>query len=77
MMHKAIKCEWIGAGEGCELAAQEHVSYCEQHQARVYQKGSRLRRRHKDISTAASVSDLVSMINDIALELESEQELGG
>ena len=71
-MTMTTTCEWIGEGEGCALPAQEAHSYCADHRARVYQKGSSLRRRHKDIRTAAAVSDVISLINDIAAELEAE-----
>jgi hypothetical protein len=66
-------CEWIGSGEGCDHQAVQGRSYCEQHVWRVYQKGSGLRTRRKDIQRANAVWDTISMIDGIAAELEAEE----
>lgn len=69
------KCTYIGLhNEGCEHTSIEGRSYCDRHYPIVYRAGSGLRRRHKDIRTAASVCDMASMFNDIVLELEQEGE---
>lgn len=46
--------------------------YCEQHYALMYQKGSALRKRHKDQRRANSIRELVSDFNAVVEELELE-----
>lgn len=67
-----MKCQWIGNGESCEHESVENRSYCEQHLWRVYQKGTALGKRKKDIRRAQSVWDLQSAINEAVAELEQE-----
>ena len=56
----------------CGKPALPGKSYCEEHYPIVYNVGSALRKRHKDIRTARAVQDLQQMILDIAEELEDE-----
>jgi len=46
--------------------------YCTQHYERMYQKGSALRKRHKDTRRADAVRQLVSDFNAVIEELENE-----
>ena len=41
----------------------------------MYQKGTALRKRKKDIERAEAVWDIASMFNDVVAELESEGEI--
>lgn len=47
-------------------------SYCHEHYPVVYNVGSALRKRHKDIRVKTSIEDLVQLIIDINEELEDE-----
>ena len=74
-MTNTTTCTYIGPHmQGCTHTTLEGKSYCEQHYPLVYQVGSGLRSRHKDMRHAASVWDLESMFNEIVLELEQEGE---
>jgi len=69
------KCTYIGPTSlvgTCTHTSIEGRSYCAQHYPIVYKEGSGLRKRHKDLRTAASVWDLTSVFNDVVLELEQE-----
>lgn len=46
--------------------------YCSEHYELMYQKGSSLRKRHKDIARANSVRMIESLFNDAVAELEAE-----
>lgn len=72
MDQKPDKCTWIGAGEHCEHDAVEGRSYCEQHLWQVYQKGTNLRKRHKDIRVADSVWNIEDAFNEAVRELQEE-----
>lgn len=65
-------CTWIGKGEGCTHPAVEGKSYCEHHVWLVYQKGTQLSKRKKDIRVASSVHFWESLFNEAVEELESE-----
>jgi hypothetical protein len=65
------KCTWIGGGEGCCKPVKLR-SYCEDHVWRVYQQGSHLSRRRKDIRTANQVHVWESLFNEALEELEAE-----
>ena len=72
-------CTWIGPEqEGpvfrytCTCPALPGRAYCEEHFERVYQVGSALRKRHKDIRRANAVWDLESELNRAVEELEAE-----
>jgi hypothetical protein len=62
-------CEWRS---GCDHPALEGKSYCEEHVWLVYQKGSALSKRKKDIRVANRVHELESLINDAVAELIDE-----
>ncbi len=68
----ATKCQWIGEGELCSHTALEGQSYCAEHYARVYQKGTARARRKKDIRVANTVWDLESEFNAAVQELIEE-----
>jgi hypothetical protein len=65
-------CTYIGGGEGCTHTAIEGRSYCEQHYALVYQRGTARARRKKDLRRAHAIWDLQSAFNDAVAELEAE-----
>ena len=71
-----MKCLWIGQGEGCDHAATHERGYCDQHLWRVYQKGTALARRKKDIRRANRIQDIQSEFNQIIQELELEGKIG-
>jgi hypothetical protein len=58
----------------CGVASNGYSSYCDEHYPVVYQVGSGLRKRHKDIRVAESVHTLESMFHEAVAELESEGE---
>lgn len=66
------KCTWIGSGEGCSHTVVEGRSYCEEHLWRVYQKGTQLGKRKKDIRVAQSVHFWENLFNEALVELELE-----
>lgn len=70
-----MKCQWIGEGEGCQHEAVNGRSYCEHHLWQVYQKGTNLGKRKKDMRVAASVWDIESEFNAAVQELEAEGEI--
>jgi hypothetical protein len=68
------KCTWIGKGEGCGKSRQMR-SYCADHVWRVYQQGTHLNRRKKDIKTANQVHIWESLFNEVVEELEAEGDV--
>jgi hypothetical protein len=58
----------------CGAASNGYSSYCEEHYPVVYQVGSGLRKRHKDIRVAEAVHTLESLFHECVAELESEGE---
>lgn len=67
-----MNCQWIGNGEGCSHTALEHRSYCEQHLWQVYQKGTNLGKRKKDLRIVDSVRLMEQLFNEAVDELENE-----
>lgn len=67
-----MKCTWIGSGQGCVHDAAVGRSYCEDHLWKVYQKGTQLGKRKKDIRVAESVHFWENLFNEAVEELESE-----
>jgi hypothetical protein len=65
-------CTWIGNGEGCSHPTVGDRSYCEHHIWRVYQKGTHLSKRKKDIKTARTVHFWESLMDEAVAELEAE-----
>ena len=47
-------------------------NYCPEHHALVYQKGTSLRKRGKDIKRANAVRDLISDFDSVIAQLEAE-----
>jgi hypothetical protein len=68
-------CTWIGNGERCTHTVVDGRSYCEDHLWRVYQKGTHLSKRKKDMRIAASVFLIESLFNEAVEELIEEGEL--
>ena len=78
---RALGCQWIGAEQdpeqarvtycGCRELVRDTV-YCTQHHPQMYQKGTALRKRKKDIRRADQCRDLVSLFNEAVEELVNE-----
>jgi len=73
-------CMYMGEGqqslEGCcGLPSIEHKSYCSEHVWTVYQQGSNLARRHKDIRRAEAYWNLESEFHQAVEELIEEGEI--
>ena len=66
------KCTWIGKGERCQHHTLPGRNYCEQHIWTVYQKGTQLGKRKKDIRVATSVFFWEGLMNEAVEELEAE-----
>lgn len=69
------KCLWVGRGEGCSETAVAGRSYCEHHLWLVYNKGSNLSKRKKDIRTATGVRFWENLMNEAYEELLAEGEI--
>jgi hypothetical protein len=67
--------KWLGPSPYCAGPVVEGYSYCAEHVEQMYQKGTALRKRKKDIKRAEAVWDIASMFNDVVAELESEGEI--
>ena len=67
--------KWLGPTPYCGKSVVDGYSYCEEHVAQMYVKGSALRKRHADLRRAASIQDISSLFNDVVAELEAEGEL--
>ena len=68
-------CQYIGAHghrPTCTHAAVPGFSYCAEHLAIVYQKGTARARRKKDERVAATVWSVVDSFNEAVAELEAE-----
>lgn len=68
-------CQYIGPDStkpSCNCKAVVGRNYCEEHFAIVYQKGTALRKRHKDIKRVDSVRLIESLMNEAIAELEEE-----
>ena len=69
------KCQYIGADHtqpSCKCDAVIGRNYCEEHAAIIYQKGSSLRKRHKDVKKVDSIRLIESLMNEAIAELEEE-----
>jgi hypothetical protein len=74
--YQQSQCEWIEpypleSTQRCGDRQLAGCLYCEPHLARVGQKGTALRRRHKDIRLAQTVQSIDSLFNDVVAELEA------
>ena len=56
---------------GCKDLVEGKL-YCAEHYAIMYQKGTALRKRKKDIKRAEAVRDLISDFDAVIAELEAE-----
>ena len=69
-------CTWIGTNSRLQPVCCRPVvpgrSYCTEHLWQVYQEGTHLRRRSRDIRTAESVHLWESLFNEAVEELEQE-----
>lgn len=65
----------LGPTPYCGLPVVEGYSYCEEHLDSMYQKGTALRRRSKDIKRAEAVWNIESLFHEVVAELEAEGEL--
>jgi CDGSH-type Zn-finger protein len=72
-------CQWIGPEQQgpiykrlCSCGSLEGRSYCDGHLAQVYQVGTALYKRRKDIRRATAVWDISSDLNTVIQELEAE-----
>ena len=82
MNNDTTACQWIGPTAEyarlqptCCRPAVAGRSYCDLHLYRVYQEGTALRKRHKDLRTANTVWDLEQLFQEAVEELEAEGEL--
>lgn len=66
------KCQWIGHGQGCSNDIVKDRSYCEDHIWIVYQKGTALGKRRKDLRTVDQIRILDDLMNQAIQELELE-----
>ena len=69
------KCQYIGAstrGPCCENPSLEGRSYCEEHLWLVYQKGTHLARRKKDLARVDSIREWETLFDEAVQELEAE-----
>jgi hypothetical protein len=69
------KCQYIGSDShtpSCGCDAVIGRSYCEEHFAIVYQKGTALRKRHKEIKKVDMARLVESLMNEAIAELEAE-----
>jgi len=70
-------CTYIGPNPHrqlptCTQPAVEARSYCLEHMAIVYQKGTARRKRHKEIRQVEDIRQWESLINEAVEQLESE-----
>lgn len=65
-------CEWIGKGEGCQHPVVEGRSYCQDHLFLVYQQGTALGRRKKDIKRVDNIREIETLMNEAIEELIAE-----
>jgi hypothetical protein len=65
-------CRWIGQGERCSKDAVKDRSYCEDHIWLVYQKGTALGKRKKDLRSVDNIRLLSQLIDEAVQELEAE-----
>ena len=63
-------CQWTQCS--CSNAVEPDRAYCSEHLALVYQKGSGLRRRHREVRTVDRVRLVEELMNEAIAELEAE-----
>ena len=73
------KCQWIGKKPAlvpaCKCDAIIGRSYCKDHIWLVYQQGTAIRKRKKDISRAAAIWDIESEFHEAVAELIAAGEI--
>lgn len=73
------ECQWIGNSPtmrpSCSCKAIEGRSYCRDHLWLVYQEGTAVRKRKKDIRRAEAYWNLESEFHDAVAELVEEGEI--
>jgi len=73
------ECQWIGNSPtlqpSCSCKVVPGRSYCEEHLWQVYQQGTAMRKRKKDIRRAEAYWNLESELHDIVSELVEEGEI--
>ena len=73
---RALGCQWLGTNpSGSYCGSKELVPgqcYCTEHWPQMYQKGTSLRKRKKDIKRANAIWDWESEFNAAVTELEAE-----
>ena len=67
--------KWLGPSPYCAKPVVDGYSYCTEHVEQMYQKGTALRKRKKDIKRAEALWDIESMFHEVVAELEAEGEL--
>jgi len=66
-----ITCEWKdNNGLECQAQSRPHKAYCDEHYPLVYQVGTALRKRKKDIRVADRIREIESTLHEAYLELE-------
>lgn len=70
-------CQYIGPkrtqpGACCNTSMHAWASYCTEHFPIVYQEGTALRRRKKDIKVATNTFDLIAEFESVISELTLE-----
>lgn len=63
------ECQWT---LGCTHKPLENRAYCEDHLWQVYQRGTNLGRRKKDLRTVDSVRTWQTLMDEAVAELEDE-----
>lgn len=69
-------CQWISdeatTADCHEPVISEGKSYCEHHHWTVYEKGTALRKRKKDIRLANAILNMESALNSVAEETDDD-----
>jgi hypothetical protein len=69
----ATACTYLGnSTTPCGHPALEGKSYCAEHYAVVYQKGTARAKRHKEVRTVDRVRLVEQLMNEAVAELEAE-----
>lgn len=72
--YKPLTCAWMGRGKTdcCSKEVIPGRSYCEEHLWTVYQKGSNLAKRKKELRIVDDIRLLEQLFNEAVEELEAE-----
>ena len=71
------KCQYIGTqqrlpGSCINTDMHEHFSYCNEHWPLIYQEGSALKKRKKDIRVAENTWDIIAEFESVLQEIQLE-----